>query len=1422
MARAHQYIRLLDDTTTEFDTPQISDSNGEEIIIKQEPCDMNDAKMNDNCVLTNTQHKDNNPTKSNSSQEKNVPSTVKNLSNGVITNPNKIVSISMDNAITTNSKHIQQEKRSVILDESDQNVNTLKTHDNIKKSSNKLKKNYVRLRRRIYCNICLLSFSGCASLLSHIAYYKKIHKYFCNICSSKFCYHIKERNFQKLRKGKFLECHYCYAQFRIKSCLQAHVAHHHHIKEINEMNIVENDTSMINHSTVSHSVTPIKHKVKQQKRNNKMKIKTERTIHENVHNSEESTCKLLTTIKQEETENDDQVDELSMGQIVSNVPKTKNKPKENRTHFQPFVQIHVNKDMMEALFRASDNSVLNKSLQYDSNTDSNVDSNNTITNSNTISTTTTTTNNSIIRKSYALRSLNNSRENNNSVTSHTVVQKNNQSDDKLSILLNTCKKCIIPLVKCDDIVNVNKQTKLNFNILQSNTLSSEILQSQHNHKSINFKLTPRKRKHTTSFDLNNCTPQMNHSEDLNAINSSIEKSPIKITRKRSIYGSLQLPINNDSINNRKKRRTEYTCKKLVKHRLVSNKRMFGQKSKRSPRKNNIKNSEVSPTVKKLNTKILEGTKLSINNVELMEVKVSLVKLPEIKNEIIKSTNIRNETFPCQICNSLLYSEKNRKKHVKKLHTAYISSICKAKYTSKRLLLKHFLKEHCTWISKCCVCQESFSNRLLLKQHLLLHCIKITLSKNDRPISNKNFQCNRLKKNKCKPTALKIILRMQKQKPSKKHLKINRNDNNYDVNKPTEHQEIYNNGKNNNGENINGKNNNGENNNGENNNGKNNNEKQTEHQEIDNGESNQVKTTEHEEINNDKNNEEKSLKLEDIYINNNDNDDNDDNDDDIVILEDNLNANNADNCVDLIELLESDNTEVPCSSNMIEKPILDPSQVVDSTFIICNPIENTQTKLTLNISNSIQPSVNDDKNESITAVAEITAEKKKYPCSICKQQFQKLESLQQHKRTYEPSSSNYCSQCGIFFSSKSTLKNHTDATHNITINNSYKMHCQFCNQGFRTQNNLRIHELHYHAIAVTINNRKITDFLQISNGKNNRSAETSCQICGLYFDTVERYQLHHTYFSNDHIFPCKICNKLFYGLYMIHRHNKLFHRSADTLTFCKYKCIHCYEVFASELQFRAHMFHVHPNKQLNKSPLNSINYNQTNKFYVCFKCNIAFFSVTELFIHIQNFSNHGDYKCSKCSRQCYNLSILNEHMNLTHLDKKLTKKYMCNICGEVLLSETFLLCHHKHVHDDLENEQIVSTDTNQNPTNDLSIDEITDDDVLKIDNELALLTNPSNFSCSICPVKFDKEIHLKEHLIEYLDYGDYQCNECSRRFANIDFLNKHAENHLKPGMAKTEYYCLLCNEVCKSSMILESHVAHLHARIIFKDHSPKVV
>ncbi|KAF7384192.1 hypothetical protein HZH66_012442 [Vespula vulgaris] len=1333
MARAREYKRSLDAMNTNTDFTDIPRFSEEEILIKQEPCDKDDTDSYDTYIPTVKESEDiklSNIPEDNISWKENVYSQSESLCN-ITTNQIEEKPFLMSHVETEDRKYIQQEKDSFVIDKNGKNRKRLVKHNDIKTSSKKQGRDISATMGKksiVYCEICSLPYDSLNRLKFHKSSYTRNSNYFCSSCFSHSCSHMRLKISNKMSKSSRYRCHFCKRLFSKKKKLQGHLFHVHG-KEIG-IN-VEGDSFSIKHSaTVSYSGVLRKKRMRQKTMMEYIVRPNEedaKNTSENLNNSNDSSA--LTIIKQEVEWMDDQVnDQSSTDKIVSTISRTSQELNENKIRDQPFVKIHVDSNMMKALLGISNgDDCLEQSFLYSSNINSD-----SITNSSN-------------SKPYALRSLNNSITVNNSKPS-MIVRENNRSGSKVRRLLSMCKKCTILLVRYDDKL----LTRLTSNSSKFTTSSSQVL------KPVKRKLRKRRLPHRKSK--NNELSSKNRFPLINVTNkSSVRSPPVKI-RKRIAKSKANLSI---ALNFKRSTEFKQTRKKRSDPpRSLLKRFLLDLRKNESSKKANITNRKNSSSRKKSVSTEFQNKRSANAIAGLKEVKVSLVKLPEIKKELIvpevdenATIGSRDETFPCTICKTSLISEKRLKKHMKKYHTAYISSICRARYASKRLLLKHYLQEHDMWVCKCCVCYQFFNSRLSLKRHLLLHCIKITLSKYDRPLSSKTIKCHlNTKRYKCKRSALKIML--QSQSTERREIDvINRK-------KPKENLNIS---------------------------------------RIENL-TNQVSESK------------------------------ENNDDVLGKVYDRLGHQTV--FVEITSPFKSNNTEVsPSRSNdLMEEPILDASYTANES-IIYNSNEYGQIEL-IPHTNVIQSGVSDN-NQSGPNI-ETIVNNRKYPCSVCGKQFQKQGSLFKHQRTYARSYNNFCEICGLLFSSKNLLKTHINTTHDPLICNLYKLHCQFCNQGFRSENNLRIHELHYHATAVTINNQRVTDFLKVSNGDTNQSLQTICNICGLFFNTYERYQLHYTYYYENHIFSCIFCNKIFHGWYMLHRHNKLYHFRNSSI-FYEYKCSICYEGFTIKSHFQAHQSHVHSNKEhmessISNFTLNSLHYNKMSKSYICSKCNVEFFNIAELMLHVEHFSNRGNYQCLDCPRKCYTLSILCEHISLNHDDNGSVNGHKCDICGEILISSISLLCHRKHLHSEGGTEQVVSFSCKYSNTS-VNINEIIHDDKMVIDNEpMVIVHNPTssinlekcNISCPICAVNFEKEVCLKEHLAEYLDFGDYQCGECKRRFANSEFLRKHVENHVAPGMSFSEYYCTVCNENFKSSDLLESHVAHLHARVIFKDVSSKPI
>ncbi|XP_035742195.1 uncharacterized protein LOC118450488 [Vespa mandarinia] len=1089
MALVREFKKSLEAANTNTDFKDLSRFSAEENLIKQEPHDRNDAKSYDTCVPTMKKSEDINSiniTEDNIGAKENICPPTENLCN---VTTNSIEYSSMDHAETENVKRIRQEKDFIVIDENNEYEKTLTNRNDIKRSNKEQRKDIRTIKEKkivFYCKICFLSYDNLNQLKRHKNFYARQNNYPCSSCFSNSCSHIRLKFDKNVPKSSKYCCHFCNRMFRRKIILQSHLFHVHG-KQI-RINVVS-DSFSINHSTISYSGTSRKRKMRQ-------KTMLEYIVHHNKVDAKESSENLnnsnvnsaLRITKRENEWMDKEAGRSSTDKLVASIPQTSQKSNENRIKQQPFVKMHADLNTMKALLGISylsndDNLDLEKSFLYTSNINS---------------------------KRYALRSLNNSIKVNN-IEATTIVRKNDQSDNKVSKLLSMCKKCSISLIRCDD--KLSTRSISNSSIVAAS--SPKVLQPINDifHK---CELLERKSDSNASPSKNPFS-RSNNSKDFIKDDFSVRSVPVKI-KKRITNSKPSLSV---TLNSKR-----FTKKRFDRCRTLLKKVKFDLRKNEFLGKANITNPENSSSEKKSDSTECQNKQSANAIARLKEIKVSLVKLPEIKKELIMPGINENATastsdFPCTICDMLLTRKRHLKKHMKKCHTAYISSICRARYTSKHLLLKHYLREHDMRVRKCCVCYQFFNSRLSLKQHLLLHCIRITLSKNDRPPSDKDIKCHsNVKGNKCKSFALRILLRSQSM----------------------EHQNDRN-----------------------------------------------VKETEHEEID-DSNRENPKENLLVSNIENLTNQVNEKKEINVGVLE-KINDGQEDQTVsvELTNSLEFNNMEdSPSKSNdLIEEPIPDTPAYTAGEFTISNTNEDEQIDFILH-GNVIE--LDDSCNNESMPEIDATVNKKKYPCSICETQFQKAEILFQHLRTYDHSFNNFCEICGLFFSSKKLLKAHNDTAHNFAICSWYTMHCQFCNQGFRTENNLRIHELHYHASAITVNNIRFTEFLKVFNGPStstNPSLATVCNICGLYFNTYKRYQLHSMYFYKGHIFQCTFCDNIFHGLNMIHRHNKLFHYPRNSSTSYKYKCSICCEDFGIESSFLAHKLHVHSNKEHIESSISNL-------------------------------------------------------------------------------------------------------------------------------------------------------------------------------------------------------------------------------------------
>ncbi|XP_076248351.1 uncharacterized protein LOC143188155 isoform X2 [Calliopsis andreniformis] len=441
---------------------------------------------------------------------------------------------------------------------------------------------------------------------------------------------------------------------------------------------------------------------------------------------------------------------------------------------------------------------------------------------------------------------------------------------------------------------------------------------------------------------------------------------------------------------------------------------------------------------------------------------------------------------------------------------------------------------------------------------------------------------------------------------------------------------------------------------------------------------------------------------------------------------------------------------------------------------------------------------------------------KFPCSICAKQFQTFQNLCIHERTFCRPADNPCSICSTAFSTKRLLQLHMLATHTPSCSENYKYFCKFCNQGFVKKTNVQIHERHFHANQMTVSSESSLVSSHIWN------MNTVCTVCNLMFESYERFIEHNMYYYKGQVFTCTFCGKSFQGMYMLHHHNKLVHYPEGTRNAYTYTCDTCNEGFNQESHFHAHKLHVHlhdipsvensaksvqdhPNQDHNYALMtnNGISVDASMKVpimtYTCDICSLNFTNERDLSMHEMEYSVDGDVQCDKCDRKCRTVAILIKHQSLNHSGYDISSCYKCRFCGEVLTTNTAMTCHEKHFHannTDLGNKDNTSNQLDANLNSHKN-------GVSESDNGVG------NVTCITCGMRFENEVKLKEHLLEYSDIGAFACEICHRKFAELYRLEAHKVKHSRLNYILSEHHCPICHEGFTSVTNVRTHVLHLH-------------
>ncbi len=237
----------------------------------------------------------------------------------------------------------------------------------------------------------------------------------------------------------------------------------------------------------------------------------------------------------------------------------------------------------------------------------------------------------------------------------------------------------------------------------------------------------------------------------------------------------------------------------------------------------------------------------------------------------------------------------------------------------------------------------------------------------------------------------------------------------------------------------------------------------------------------------------------------------------------------------------------------------------------------------------------------------------------------------------------------------------------------------------------------------------------------------------------------------------------------------------------FKCKRCSRRFAKEAEMLAHESRVHPQyiceicgydakkkwgleRHLETHLDKSQRAPQPPKkvyTYFCDVCGISKKSPGELKYHMATHTGELPYKCTKCNKRYTTTQERDDHQAEHH------KRYPCEFCGRVLISNKGLTGHIMAIH-----------------------------------------TKEKPFGCGQCERRFISQSFLNYHLRNaHLPSGDgdnvkpiMECKVCGKKYKSLQGLLFHEKGHLG---GVRQFECDLCDKKCTSKSLLSSHVKHVH-------------
>ena len=258
---------------------------------------------------------------------------------------------------------------------------------------------------------------------------------------------------------------------------------------------------------------------------------------------------------------------------------------------------------------------------------------------------------------------------------------------------------------------------------------------------------------------------------------------------------------------------------------------------------------------------------------------------------------------------------------------------------------------------------------------------------------------------------------------------------------------------------------------------------------------------------------------------------------------------------------------------------------------------------------------------------------------CKYHYERHLKSHQHKtvkaemKASEEPTSFVCDQCGMSYTSKSSLLKHKSKH-----KNDYQCDTDGCIESFHDHLAYRNHMLFKHQKVIP---RKRNDPKQTHINNTSKSKETGqeteqknvekkylCSECGRGFRQPGELKKHFVIHTNEEVpeFICTTCGKKFKTKYKLAYHMKL--HEAPTLP-----CPFCEKLFETDHKRKKH--------------IKSIHVQDSEKLYQCNICNKGFPFFPSYESHMNSHKNLRPYSCHLCDNAYQNHFNLQQHVKKSH-------------------------------------------------------------------------------------------------------------------------------------------------------------------------------